>query len=287
MVGAKAGSSGWAFYREWKVPGEGGCAGCRGMVEDDLMLGMYYEQPEQASGGGGKAGKEAAAGAAGAAAEADAMAWELQALRLFRYRLQGSSSSGGDSNSGSGMGSGSGSASVQSRASPLQADQQPPALTPGQTLERLLQTDPAALRARHDELQSNMLIQAATPRTRAATPSTQPATPRTTGCSPMHRSLRPHAIQAATSRVQAAGHGMFLRLSDRVLVKQLDSSAGRNERQAYAAVKADEEQLLEPFTSHCYHAIERDALTLLYVEDLTAAYLQPCIMDIKLGTRIS
>ena len=201
MVGAKAGSSGWAFYREWKVPGEGGCAGCRGMVEDDLMLGMYYEQPEQASGGGGKAGKagkEAAAGAAaaGATAEADAMAWELQALRLFRYRLQGSSSSGGDSNSGSGMGSGSGSASVQSRASPLQADQQPPALTPGQTLERLLQTDPAALRARHDELQSNMLIQAATPRTTGCNP-THP------GCNPTHHGLQPHAPQAAAPCIAA------------------------------------------------------------------------------------
>ena len=168
------------------------------------------------------------------------MAWELQALRIFRYQGSGASPLQGRTSPLQGRTS-----PLLGRASPLPGGQPatpPAALTPGQSLARLLQTDPAALRARHDELQSNMLV-------------------------------------------QAAGHGMFLRLSDRVLVKQLDSSAGRNERQAYAAVKAEGEQLLEPFTSHCFHAVERDALTLLYVEDLTAAYVKPCIMDIKLGTR--
>ena len=85
--------------------------------------------------------------------------------------------------------------------------------------------------------------------------------------------------------IQAAGHGMFARLSDRVLVKQLEAAAGRNERQAYMAVKGEAERGLEPFASRCFHAVERDALTLLYIEDLTAAYSRPCVMDIKMGTR--
>ena len=54
------------------------------------------------------------------------------------------------------------------------------------------------------------------------------------------------------------------------------------ERNAYEALQGSPLQLFAPC---CYRAVNRGAQTLLYMEDLTAAYAEPCVMDVKMGTR--
>jgi len=54
------------------------------------------------------------------------------------------------------------------------------------------------------------------------------------------------------------------------------------ERKTYEALVGNS---LEPYAPKCYRAVDRGSHTLLYIEDLTAAYACPCVMDVKMGTR--
>ena len=42
---------------------------------------------------------------------------------------------------------------------------------------------------------------------------------------------------------------------------------------------------LEEFAPRCFRSVDRGSHVLLYLEDLSAAYTCPCVMDIKMGTR--
>lgn len=155
MLEAAKGPSGWAFYRDWRV--SGGCVPCR--VPGGLMLGLYYEQPDDGKGGGKKEKKEKeegdgkgneggaadtaekAASSSAAAADDASLRWQLQSARIFLLPPEEPLPPAA--------------AGRESRAGPAQ-------LTPGQSLARLWQGEgPQALRERQYELQSNMLMQAA------------------------------------------------------------------------------------------------------------------------------
>ena len=80
--------------------------------------------------------------------------------------------------------------------------------------------------------------------------------------------------------IRVAGHEVhFYRLSEGMIVKQSTTA----ERDTYKALR--ESRSLAPFAPRCYRAVDRGSHVLLYIEDLTAAYTSPCVMDVKMGTR--
>ena len=63
-----------------------------------------------------------------------------------------------------------------------------------------------------------------------------------------------------------------------MLVKE----SSENERRTYEALNGSS---LGEFAPRCFRSVDRGKKTLLYIEDLTAPYASPCVMDIKMGTR--
>ena len=79
--------------------------------------------------------------------------------------------------------------------------------------------------------------------------------------------------------IRVAGHDLnFFRLSEGMIVKQSTPA----ERQTYEAIVGTP---LAPFTARCFRSVDRESHVLLYIEDLTAAYSRPCVMDVKMGSR--
>jgi len=58
--------------------------------------------------------------------------------------------------------------------------------------------------------------------------------------------------------------------------------SSENERRTYEALNGSS---LGEFAPRCFRSVDRGKKTLLYIEDLTAPYASPCVMDIKMGTR--
>mmetsp|Transcript_38081 Transcript_38081/g.94663 ORF Transcript_38081/g.94663 Transcript_38081/m.94663 type:complete len:618 (+) Transcript_38081:360-2213(+) len=82
--------------------------------------------------------------------------------------------------------------------------------------------------------------------------------------------------------IQAAGHEQtFQRVSEALIVKD----GTTDERTTYESIFGTP---LEPFAPRCFRAVEdpnTEGGHHLYLEDLTAPYIAPCVMDIKIGTR--
>jgi len=97
---------------------------------------------------------------------------------------------------------------------------------------------------------------------------------------PQWRWLRNRRFNAATNAfIQVAGHSnLFERLCESVIIKQSSTP----ERAAYEGISATP---LGPFVPRCLCACQRGEVQLLYIEDLTARYRRPCVMDVKVGTR--
>ena len=90
------------------------------------------------------------------------------------------------------------------------------------------------------------------------------------------------SIKGASCMVQAAGHAKtFQRDPDNpttVVIKE----GTANERENYEALQAE---ALHKFAPSYHGHIERGAITLLRLENMTAGCSMPCVMDLKLGTR--
>ena len=90
------------------------------------------------------------------------------------------------------------------------------------------------------------------------------------------------SIKGASCMVQAAGHAKtFQRDPDNpttVVIKE----GTANERENYEALQAE---ALRKFAPSYHGHIERGAITLLRLENMTAGCSTPCVMDLKLGTR--
>ena len=89
------------------------------------------------------------------------------------------------------------------------------------------------------------------------------------------------SIKGASCMVQAAGHAKtFQRDPDNpttVVIKE----GTANERENYEALQAE---ALRKFAPSYHGHIERGAITLLRLENMTAGCSTPCVMDLKLGT---
>lgn len=90
------------------------------------------------------------------------------------------------------------------------------------------------------------------------------------------------SINGASCMVQAAGHAKtFQRDPDNpatIVIKE----GTANERENYEALQAE---ALRKFAPSYHGHIERGAITLLRLENMTAGCSTPCVMDLKLGTR--
>ena len=86
--------------------------------------------------------------------------------------------------------------------------------------------------------------------------------------------------EAGGQIIRCSGHELhFSRLSEGMLVKQTEPV----EKDAYASLMGS--KALAPFAARVFRAVDRPSHVLLYMEDLTSAYDEPCVMDIKMGTR--
>ena len=88
------------------------------------------------------------------------------------------------------------------------------------------------------------------------------------------------AVAGSAKLIQAAGHELtFHKLSEGMLVKESSDIERRSYEEGLMGTG------LEEFAPRCFRSVDRGSHVLLYLEDLSAAYTCPCVMDIKMGTR--
>ena len=90
------------------------------------------------------------------------------------------------------------------------------------------------------------------------------------------------SIKGASCMVQAAGHAKTFQRDPESPGTVVIKEGTANERVIYEALQAE---TLRDFAPSYHGAVERGAITLLRLGNMTAGCSAPCVMDVKLGTR--
>ena len=90
------------------------------------------------------------------------------------------------------------------------------------------------------------------------------------------------SIKGASCMVQAAGHAKTFQRDPESPGTVVIKEGTANERVIYEALQAE---TLRDFAPSYHGAVERGAITLLRLGNMTAGCSTPCVMDVKLGTR--
>ena len=90
------------------------------------------------------------------------------------------------------------------------------------------------------------------------------------------------SIKGASCMVQAAGHAKTFQRDPESPGTVVIKEGTANERAIYEALQAE---TLRDFAPSYHGAVERGAITLLRLGNMTAGCSTPCVMDLKLGTR--
>ena len=90
------------------------------------------------------------------------------------------------------------------------------------------------------------------------------------------------SIKGASCMVQAAGHAKSFQRDRESPGTVVIKEGTANERAIYEALQAE---TLRDFAPSYHGAVERGAITLLRLGNMTAGCSTPCVMDLKLGTR--